>query len=110
MARPMIMPCLPEQAPPSPSTDENEEEQREDKDDLEAEDTSSLTPDSNPSISVTDSRAAPARTIASTKSKSNSFRVMVELGLEEDDEEGEPINGLDLAATAVSARTRDKLS
>lgn len=104
MARPMIMPCLPEQAPPSPSTDENEEEEYEDKDELEAEDTSSLTPNSNPSNSVTDTRAAPARVIASTKPKSNSFRVMVELGFEEDDEKEERMDGLDLASTAVSAR------
>lgn len=98
------MPCPSEQAPSSPSTDENEEEEYESKGELEAEDTSSLTPNSNPSITVTDTRAAPARIVASPKPESNSFRVIVELGLEEDDEKGERIDRLDVASTAVSAR------
>lgn len=71
MARPMIMPSAPEQAPPSPSTDGSEA-------DTTTEDTSSVSPESNPTSAA----------VAETKpSKSNSFRAMVELGLDDNEEE-----------------------
>ena len=107
----MIMPGPPEQAPPSPSTDDETKEKRGDEHEMEAEDTSSLTPNSNPATSVRDSRktaaTAGSAAVPPTKSKSNSLRVMLELGFEEEEEAGELFDGLsdrrNLASAAVSA-------